>query len=1014
ATLFPDRGRPRRKGTEPGSEPLSVAERQAQHKSRQRILEAMAREAGYRSPADLAAALLSEPANRHRAREVRALANRPDLLTAIQEDRVAARDIEEAANDVLRAAYRKWSLPPPGRLGPEHPSSSAFTPLGPLPRGLELPAGPQAMLVVQALDEAGDPLAGQAEPPDFEYLVRLGAGRAGSRLVLGRDQAGGYLLAFATVERAVSAARAMRADLSAPSSPMPFRMAVHVGPLLGSLGGYPSRDVHVADALLLLAGRDRILLTGAAAGRLDGTEGVRSWGVRVLPILQLEEVHELEDATAPPPHQVPLTGMFERLPSLPFVALADLVSEGAAAVRSGARLVTFYGPGGAGATRVALQVAVAVAAGFEDGVHGVDLTALVERSQVAKVVADVLGVRTPGLDSVGPLVAHLHSRKALLVLDSCDRALTECQRLLDLLLAHCPSLVVLTTSLEPLSLPRERSFNLRPLSLPRAAAGSVRLVDVDSSEAGRLFVTRAAEVDPGRLFEESEANAVADVCQLVQGLPIAIELVAAMTAFGINRPTDLARDLREYLEQQTGVPGPALPRERLLQLTVSWRFRRLSPELARIVLVLSLFPTDFDAAAGASVCGERAERGAPAFEQTLAELVWQGFVRSIGEASAAAPARFRIPESIRLECDALRRYQESLVAEVEAARMRFADHFAALLTGAVGDVHGPEQRRRIERLRREIPNFRAALLWSRPHPERTATWARLAGSYAWFLLQIGRTEEAERIVLDGLDRWAAADATRHALLSHAGFVAWRRGDLARAEQMWTEAAAVAGDEDSRSRALDQLGMVALSRGDHEAAAARCREGLAIARRIGSAHRIAFCLFHLGLLALRSGDPAEARRQLEESLELRLRASPANPARAAASRLGLAELAISEGELAGAREHLREALRTYVERQHRAGLAAALCMCGVLAAAEPDADCAVRLFAAADRILADMGQQVPAIWQPTVERAAESARTRLSARHVQLAAEFGGAMDDHEAVAYAEERLDAPLRSGSWI
>lgn len=1008
-TLFPVRGRPRRPvdpRREPAPEPLSTAERQAQHKSRQRILEAMALEAGYPSVVDLAAALLREPANRRWAGEVRALASQPALLAAIHESRVVAADIEDVASDVLRAAYRKWTLPPQGRLEPSPGPRAAFTPLGSLPRSVQLPAGPQLMLIVQAADEAGRTLGRHAEPPDFEYLVRLGAGRAGGRLVLPRPEAGGFLVAFARVDQAVAAARQIRADLAAPDPPIHYRMALHAGPLAAPLGGYPSSDVHRCDALALLADRDRVLLSSAAKGLLApeaaARAGVRSWGVRTLPDLEQDHVYELEGGTsAPPPEQGCLMGALGRLPALPIVALPDLIMKGLEAVRSGARLVTFSGPAGAGATRVAFQLAVALAAEFPDGVCGVDLAAAVARSQVAKVVAEALQVRTPGPDAVGPLAAHLRGRRALLVLDSCDRALSECQQLLDLLLARCPDLVVLATSLEPLSLAGERGFNLRPLSLPRTAGGAVRLVDIDSSESGRLFTTRAEEVNPEHRFEEAEAVAVADLCHLVQGLPLAIELIAALAASAASPPSEMARALREYLEQQTGVPAPALPRESLLQLAIAWRFHRLSPELARIVLILSLFPADFDTAAAASVCGELAH-GPGAVQEQLQELARQGFMRSIGDG-----ARFRIPESIRFECDALRRYQESLVSEVEAARTRFADHFATLLAAAVGDVHGPERRERLERLKLDIPNFRAALLWCRDHPERAPTWARLAGAYAWFLLQIGHTEEAERAVVDGLERWTASDPTRQMLLSHAGLIAWRRGEAERAAAHWVEAAEVAhavGDVEERARALDQVGMAALARGDHATAAACCREGLELARSVSSAGRIGFCLFHLGLLALRSNDIVAARERLEESLRWRLEEVPATPDRVAYTRLGLAELAIAEGDLAAARTHLGQALTMYGERQHRLGVASTLCLCGVLAAAEPDPDCAVRLSAAADRILDDLGQRLPAIWQPTIGRAMAGARLRLGPRHTQLAERFGAGLDDDDAIAYAREHL----------
>jgi predicted ATPase len=1021
--LFPGRGRPRQNAARPEgkTEPLTAAQRQALLRSRQRLLELMAVEAGCRSPADLAAALLREPANLSRLHEVPGLHDRPYLLSAIHEGRVTADDVRAIAEEVLRAAYRRWRLPP-------HPASppswSAFTPLG---TPLAEPAASghlSAMLLIQPVDAEGAPLSFQTEPDDFDYLVRLDAVRFGSSLIARRDESWGFLVVFPDVIAAVGAARSIRRDLAAAAPPIHVRMALHVGALTGPLGGFPSRDLHLGEALLLLADVDQALMTAAARQALldSGSDPypLHAHGPRVLPILQVMEVYELDAPDGASLAQAPLHVASERLPVVPFAALPDLIGRGLTSVtRDHSRIVTFVGPGGSGATRVALQVAAALSRRFAR-IHYIDLATMVDRMRIPRFVAEALQVHIqgPGLDALASVIRYLQEEPTLLVLDSCDRALVECRRLVEDLLVGCPSLTVLATATEPLSLPDETTIHLRHLSLPAQRGESVRLVDLDSSEAGRLFITRASQVNADYTFAESEAGAVARVCELVQGLPIAIELMAAMTAAARAAPADLARELEEYLWQQTGVPAPALPRDRLLQLTISWRLHKLreqSPRLERSVLLLSLFPADFDVAAARSVC---APLGQNQLEDDLQMLVRQGLVQAV---TGAAGTRYRIPESIRLECEARRRYDESLLADVERARAEFAKHFAERLVATVDAVYGPDQRRWIDLLKREIPNFRAALAWSQLGIDSNATWAILCAAYARFLLQIGHASEAEEIVEDALRRSREQDRVRLRLLSEAGLVAWRRGDLARARERWTETVEVAsrlGDPDDQARALDQLATLAIAEGDLNRARQLCQAGLEIAERIQSLNRLSFGRFHLGLIELRRGDLAAAREHLEASLAIREKKDHPNRLRVASSLLGLVELAVAESQAgrdarAAGREHLRRALDIYAQGQDRPGIASALCLCAVLLVAGGEPEGAIRLYTASQRILADMGQELSAIWRSRVEEAVSQARSQLSPHALQIAEDLGRKMDDAQAIAYARELLTAPgfVRAG---
>src|SRR5262249_11775112 len=156
------------------------------------------------------------------------------------------------------------------------------------------------------------------------------------------------------------------------------------------------------------------------------------------------------------------------------------------------------------------------------------------------------------------------------------------------------------------------------------------------------------------------------------------------------------------------------------------------------------------------------------------------------------------------------------------------EHFAKRLAGTIDRIYGPDQQRWIEVLKREIPNFRAALVWSWQGGDGARSAATIAGDYARFLLQVGHAAEAAEIVDEGLRKWSAPDDTRLRLLSEAGQVAWRRSAPALARERWLECRELATelqDPNEQARALDRLAMVALGEDDLPNARRLCEEGL---------------------------------------------------------------------------------------------------------------------------------------------------------------------------------------------
>ena len=198
-------------------------------------------------------------------------------------------------------------------------------------------------------------------------------------------------------------------------------------------------------------------------------------------------------------------------------------------LRSDSPLVTLVGPGGVGKTRLAVRVAEEVAAAFADGVAFVPLAAIRDHALVLSTIAQALGVREAGDRPLADqLVGLLRDRSLLLVLDNLEQVLSAAPRVAALL-AACPRLTVLATSRAPLRVSGERTFDVPPLALPGRAEGN-SLTDLDDlarTEAVRLFVERAQAARSDFALTEANAAAVAEICQRLDGLPLAIELAAA-------------------------------------------------------------------------------------------------------------------------------------------------------------------------------------------------------------------------------------------------------------------------------------------------------------------------------------------------------------------------------------------------------------------------------------------------------------------------------------------------------
>jgi predicted ATPase/DNA-binding SARP family transcriptional activator len=534
-----------------------------------------------------------------------------------------------------------------------------------------------------------------------------------------------------------------------------------------------------------------------------------------------------------------------------------------------ARLVTLCGPGGAGKTRLAIAVAGELAGtdGFSGGARFVDLSAVSDPALVADAVAATC--RTIG------------EARALVVLDNCEHVVDAAADAADALLARCPGARILATSRDELRLGGELVLRIGALGLPEptgpawptgpAGPTERRLADaadteIQRAEAVQLFLDRGRSVLAGFAPTGPALDLVARICRRLDGIPLAIELAAALVGSLPLAEIDARLDDRFRLLQVARRRAPS--RQRTLRATLDWSFDLLGPHERDLFVRLGAFVGDFTLAAVEAVEAVAPPPGRPPVEHSLGHLVRASMVTAVS--SPDGTDRFRLGETVRHyareRLDRLDRPEPGAAREVRSAHAR---HYAAVAAEAERHVHGPAAAEWLARVASELPNLRTAVAWSFSSGD-LETGLRLAGSLRWFFARMGLLDELDRWLGEGLRRRDLAPDLRTRALTASTFLAFMRGDVGRSHRLGDEGVAAArqrGDARELAVALIARGGAAVYEGDL-ARAERCfDEGEDLCRRLGDRWGRGWTLTGRAVASRRAGRPGLAHRQARAALEI---------------------------------------------------------------------------------------------------------------------------------------------------
>ncbi|MDX1616418.1 MAG: adenylate/guanylate cyclase domain-containing protein, partial [Candidatus Promineifilaceae bacterium] len=652
---------------------------------------------------------------------------------------------------------------------------------------------------------------------------------------------------FGSAVDAVNALVAGQRQMAAKSwpqiGPLRVRAALHAGAADLRDGDYYGSTVNRAARLMSVAAGGQMLLSAAVAELVveqlpDRVTLIDLGQQRLRGFQRPERVFQLGHPDLPagfPPLPSALAAPHNLPPQLSsFVGRQAQLQELVARLAGGAaggeewgatRLVTISGPGGAGKTRIALEVGRRLLDRFPDGVWLVELAAVAEPELLVSTLAAVLQLQERA--DIGPLdlvVAYLASKRALLLLDNGEHLIAETARVSEHLLRACPQLRLVVTTREPLRIPGESVYLLPALSVPPSDGASVSALQ--AAEAVQLFVERAQSVKGAFRLTAQNAAAVAHICRELDGLPLAIELAAArVRSF---TPQQIARRLEDRFSLLKAGRRTATARQQTLAGLIDWSYQLLSPPEQTLFRRLAAFADGWTVTAAEAICPD------VDVLDLLPELVDKSLVTPAETTDEHEDEpRYHYLNSIRQY--AYLKLSES--DELPATQRRLMDYYVRVAAEWDGRLDLGNPVPWLDRFEREHGNMRQVLQWGLALAPEQAL--RLAGNLSGFWGRRAYNSEGARwlqATIEAVREPSAAAAAARAK-AHLGLasVANAKGDTELALRSAHQSVALYRDLDDPEglgRALARLAYLALLRNEVDRAQEALTESKALGEQTG--------------------------------------------------------------------------------------------------------------------------------------------------------------------------------------
>lgn len=722
------------------------------------------------------------------------------------------------------------------------------------------------------------------------------------------------------------------------------------------------------------------------------------------------------------------------------------------------RLVTLTGLGGIGKTRLSTKVGEQVLRDYDDGVWFVEFAPVLDPLLVPRTTAIAIGLRDePQRPVIDMLSDYLTEKQTLIILDNCEHLPGACAQLAEILLRRCSRLKILATSREPLNITGEALYRVPSLGLPKVQP----ILDTFRNyEAIQLFEERAQLVQFDFSLTLENAASVAQICQRLDGIPLAIELAAAKVA--VFSTEQITNQLHESFNLLAEGSRTALPRQQTLRASINWSWNLLTESEQTLMWQLSVFAGGWTLEAAQSVC-----------DGNVLFLLNSLVAKSLVVVNQRANVRYSFHETIR-------QYAREKVLEagdLETLRDKHLAYFVKLVEQAEPELYRSNQVFWLNKLDDERDNFRLALEWSlamdvesglrlivgarffwdaRGNFQEVEGWlaqllkhskqtdslrARALVIYAKVLTDRGAFTEAQKIANQSLElSRAISDKQAEAFsLWGLGVTIGFKGDVRQGIPLIEQSLVLyksLRDKLGQAIALDWL---SIDRNDRERTKANVVEGMSLYRELGHLSGIAMCLADLaqllidggefsslqplleeahmiyrqlgnqwgeawvlllyGMLAARQGDYQQAYDYFQQSILLY---EKVGVSWSAWSRVQMAYALLREGNIVQARETFELSLQQFQKRDYVNGLIYTIEGIASWCVNQRQPERAARLFAWADAMREKIGDRRPPFEQDSVERDLTLIRSHLDDIAFEKAYQTGRAMTLEQVIALARQ------------